>query len=216
MKKAYWALSAAFLALTALLALIPAGRFGIYLRICSLATAIACISFVVMALNSERQKDLFSLKHFTKEGLPLRPNTVPPSPTMPSGIDPVSLAAGSLLGAVNALPSFSGCFSGTPMQRWQFERINSLLNGIQQAAQQNDSFENITEFAVRYLPSAMQYLSACRAEGCPKNASDVLADIASACEKQMSGLENDSAPSFETEYTALREGLHRAGFRWSK
>ena len=67
------------------------------------------------------------------------------------------------------------------------------------------------DFAVQYLPNAMQYLMACSHEGCPANAARALAHAACACERQLDALAAGEYVTFEQEYYAMRGDLQAAG-----
>lgn len=215
MKKLYWILSVLLLLVTALLAIKGSNE---WLRLLSLPMALGSVGCAVRALNTNAQSLDINALGAASAPLP-RPRygaalPAPPAPTMPSGLTRTELASGSLRGAANSMDRFAACFAAQPMASWQFRRIAQSVGQLASAATTDEQLTATGDFAVRYLPSVMQYLSACNAEGCPENAADVLADIATVCEAQQSALQALQAVRFDAEYVKLRRDIEAASFRW--
>lgn len=142
------------------------------------------------------------------------PGQAPSPPAMPRTLPLEEQCLGSLRGAARALPALAPVFEAPPMLGWQFQRAELALAGVLAAAEGGRARQT-ADFAVQYLPSVMQYLTACEAEGCPAGAQDVLAGVARACEKQEDALAAGRYVTFEEEYAALRGALEQAHFRWT-
>lgn len=182
------------------------------MRLAALICAALGALMAVLALQGQKKK--MSIQEF---GLPkpAAERAKPPVPVLPSGHDPADLCIGSLRGAVNALPQFENAFQ-QPICRWQVERTERALKRVLALFEAAPEPAVLFEFAAGYLPSVMQYLAACAAEGCPKDALRTLAGIALACEKQQDALAAGEKADFKIEYQSLRCDLERAGFRWDK
>lgn len=224
MKKLYWVLSVVFLLATAFLAILGANE---WLRLLSLPMALVSVGCAVRALNESNAQTLDFNENNTNQAPKQAaqyqyngyqqaqpPMATPPAPTMPGGLTVAELAGGSLRGAANSMVTFAPAFAATPMTNWQFWRIAQSIEQIAKAAQTEEQLTLAGDFAVRYLPSMMQYLSACNAEGCPEGAAEVLADMATVCEQQQDALQAQQAVRFEGEYLKLRKDIESAPFRW--
>ena len=217
MKNKYGLLAAIFFILTVILAVAPArASTMVVMRFCSLPTAALAVGFIVAGLQAGRSRqDTFTYEECCAPARLMPLGTVPPAPQMPAGVAPEELALGSLRGAENALPRFAPAFAQDPMLCWQFQRICQVLGDIGSRAQQPEQTTKAVAFAVNYLPSVMQYLAACTAEGCPSNAVDTLVGIALACEKQQDAMDETAPAGFENEVRALRTALQNAAFTWN-
>ena len=138
----------------------------------------------------------------------------PPPPALPAGLTLEQACIGSLRGALHALPYFAEKIK-QPMAQWQLERIQKALTAILNSCENGPDPAAAVNFATGYLPSVMQYLSACAAEGCPQDAGMILAHVALACEKQQDGLNEAQPMDFREEYAALRSAIEQSGFRWN-
>ncbi len=135
-------------------------------------------------------------------------------PVLPADLAPADACLGSLRGAVRALPGFLAAFE-EPVCRWQVERMGMALAKILNSCENGPDPAAAFDFAAGYLPSVMQYLAACSAEGCPQDALRTLAGIALACEKQQDALAEGKTVDFKMEYASLRRDLEQAGFCWN-
>lgn len=184
----------------------------IAMRLAALVCAALGALMAVLALQGQNRK--MTIQEF---GSPMPTSVLkkPPVPILPSGHDPAALCRGSLRGAVNALPQFEEAFQ-QPICRWQVERTERALSRVLDFCENAPEPVILFEFAAGYLPSVMQYLAACAAEGCPKDALRTLAGIALACEKQQDALTAGEQVDFKIEYQSLRYDLEQAGFNWDK
>ncbi len=173
-------------------------------RIAGLVCAILAAVLAVMAMKRIGQE--INLKNFKRCGR--RP--VPMAPVLPA-----EASLGSLRGAVRALPQFAKTLPNE-FCRWQAERAGRALEAILAKTEKENDPAQAAEFATRYLPSAMQFLAACAAEGCPQNGAETLTAIALACEKQQDALAEGSKADFEQEYKQLRSAIETASFCWQK
>ena len=139
----------------------------------------------------------------------------PPPPAMPPHLSPEQLCEGSIGGARKALEQFAPSIS-QPVCAWQLERCEKALTAVLDGIVDGADPALAVDFAALYLPSAMQYIAACAAEGCPENAVDTLAHIACACEKQQDSLKTGERTIFEMEFRFVRTALEQAGFRWER
>lgn len=211
----FWIGAGVCFALAAVLAAWPAwgqARQGV-LALAALAAAVCAVGLAVRALAFGRP----ALSFAQLRPLPPRrglPGQAPPPPAMPRTLPLEEQCLGSLRGAARALPALAPVFEAPPMLGWQFQRAELALAGVLTAAEGGRARQT-ADFAVQYLPSVMQYLTACEAEGCPAGAQDVLAGVARACEKQEDALAAGRYVTFEEEYAALRGALEQAHFRWT-
>ena len=173
-----------------------------FTRIAGFACAVLAAVQAVMALRRMGQQ--LSMKNFKGSGRKL----VPMAPLLPA-----DAALGSLRGAVHSLPDFAKTLPDE-FSRWQAERAGRALQAILETAEQQEDAAPVVEFSTRYLPSVMQFLAACAAEGCPQNGAETLTAIALACEKQQDALAAGSTVSFEQEFQQLRAAIQKAGFCW--
>lgn len=217
MKIRNWVLAGLFLALAVVLAVIsiPNGKVMGLARMASLPAALAALSFSVLALRSCNHRQNLTFEELCATGA-YRPGFVPPPPTMPAGLSQAELAQGSLQGAASALPRMATAFEASPMLAWQFQRLSAGISALAAAAEAEEDAAQCAAFAVGYLPSAMQYLAACAAEGCPANGEDTLIQMALACEKQQDALAARQPAGFEPEYQQLRTALQAARFNWHR
>ena len=211
-----WAGAGGCFALAVALMAWPAGsstRRGA-LALAALAAALCAVALAVCALAFER----FTLT-FAQFRPPLRwqriPGQAPPPPGLPVSVPLAERCLGSLRGAARALEELVPAFAAPPMLAWQFQRLQRALQAILDAAEAGEP-QRAADFAVQYLPSAMQYLTACAAEGCPANAESTLTSLALAAEKQQDALAAGRYATFEQEYAALRNALQQAHFHWNK
>ncbi len=205
--------SAVCFGLAALLfgAAVPA-QIGVLLvmRLAALGCAVLGALMAVLALKGMAPK--LSVNEF---GTPLQ-STVQRAqvPVLPADLAPADACLGSLRGAVRALPGFLPAFE-EPVCHWQVERMGLALEKILNCCEMGPDPAAALGFAVGYLPSVMQYLAACAAEGCPKDALRTLAGIALACEKQQDALAEGRTVDFKMEYDSLRRDLEQAAFSWN-
>lgn len=211
----FWAGAGVCFALAAVLAAWPAhGRAmpGV-LALAALAAALCAAGLTVRALAFGRPALTFAqlrpLPRWQRA-----PGQAPPPPAMPHTLPLEEQCLGSLRGAVHALAALAPVFEAPPMLGWQFQRMRTALDRILAAAEGGGARQT-ADFAVQYLPNAMQYLTACAAEGCPPNAQDTLTGIALAGEKQEDALAAGKYATFEEEYAALRAALGQANFCWA-
>lgn len=214
MKKHLWILAAVCFALAALFSVLPMPWYWlqVVLRICSLPLMVGAVLLMVKALMKSAPAEQVSAGFETP--LPAK-GWLPAPPMLPQNLPLEERALGSLRGAVTSMEAMQETFSQTPMLQWQFERIctgcKAVLNAVEQ---EGASPSDAADFAVQYLPSAMQYLMACKRDRCPENSVQTLARIAVACERQQDALQLGEYVTFEQEYYALRNDLQQAAFRW--
>ncbi|WP_418667033.1 hypothetical protein [Allofournierella sp.] len=182
------------------------------LALAALAAALCAMGLAVRALAFGRQTLAFEELR-PPPHRPRAPGQTPPPPAMPRALPLEEQCLGSLRGAVHALGALAPVFEAPPMLGWQFQRMRLALNRVLAAAEAGKARQT-ADFAVQYLPSAMQYLTACEAEGCPENAQDTLTKLALACEKQEDALAAGRYVTFEEEYAGLRAALEQAHFCW--
>lgn len=181
-------------------------------RIAAVICGAASVLMAVLALRLTAPS--LGMRDFGKQNDDRRQSVAPPPPALPIGLTMEQACIGSLRGALRALPQFTEKIE-QPMVQWQLERIQKALTVILNSCENGPDPAAAVNFATGYLPSVMQYLSACAAEGCPENAAVTLAYAALACEKQQDGLNQEQPMDFREEYAALRTAIEQAGFRWN-
>lgn len=173
-------------------------------RIAGLICAIlAAVQAVIAMKHIGKELNLKNFSGSSRKAVPMAP------------LLPAEAALGSLRGAVRALPEFAKNFPDA-FCRWQAERSGRALEVVLGKVEAEADPVQVTEFATRYLPSAMQFLAACAAEGCPENGAETLTAIALACEKQQDALAAGCPADFKQEYQQLRAAIHKAAFRWEQ
>ena len=205
-------LSVVFALLGAALALwqVESAILLVILRMLAFGCALLAVAFVTLWLKPFGRE--INMKNFD-ESISEK-NPVPYPPAMPVGLAAYDACMGSLRGALRAIDQFEAGFS-VPLQKWQLERCTRALKDISEACEAGADVQLVVNFATQYLPSAMQYLAACAAEGCPANSEHTLAAMACACEKQVDALGSGSAADFKAEYLAIRNSLEIADFSWA-
>lgn len=213
MKKRFWMAAAACFVLTAVCVLLPCpwAWLRITLRILSLPLLVAALLLVVNALLPAGALPVLGLDE--PEQSPNIP--APAAPTIPDNLPVEQRVLGSLRGALNAMNDMADTFAQPPMLDWQFQRLRNNCAALSVVLETEGADPGrAADFAVQYLPNVMQYLMACRHEGCPAGAAYTLARAAVACERQLDALDAGEYVTFEKEYYALRADLQTAGFHW--
>lgn len=213
MKKRFWMAAAACFVLTAVCVLMPCpwAWLRVTLRILSLPLLVVALLLVVNALLPAGALPVLGLDE--PEQSPNIP--APAAPSIPDNLPVEQRVLGSLRGALNAMNDMPDAFAQPPMLAWQFERLQNNCAALLVSLEVEGADPGqAADFAVQYLPNVMQYLLACRHEGCPTGAARTLAQAAVACERQLDALAAGEYVTFENEYYALRADLQAAGFRW--
>lgn len=212
MKKRFWMAAAACFVLAAVCILLPApwAWLKFTLAVLSVPLLVGAMLLVVNALLPVGALPVLGLDEAENAARP-----VPPAPTLPQSLRVDQRVLGSLRGAVRAMGGMTETFSRPPMLAWQFERLQTGCAALLAMLETEDADPTqAADFAVQYLPNAMQYLLACSHEGCPANAARALAHAACACERQLDALAAGEYVTFEQEYYTMRDDLQAAGFRW--
>lgn len=214
MKKYNWIFAAICFVIAALLAVLPMPFRGLCMtmRVLSLPVMVGAMLFAVSAIANSTPKVQFAQE---KAQLNRVPGHVPAPPMIPQEFPLEQKVTGSLRGALTAMGKIQDTFNKSPMLAWQFERVMVACKSILETVEtEGVDAGQAADFAVQYLPSAMQYIMACQREGCPENVVKTMARIAVACERQQDALLRGEYVTFEQEYYALRTDLYNAAFRW--
>lgn len=184
------------------------------LLICRLLALISAVAAVILAVTAlYRSHSVGAGENVFTVPDPKKRRSVPPPPAMPQGLPIPQAVIGSIQGALHALPGFANTIRD-PFCLWQLERLEKALQWLLDSCANGADPAQLADLALWYLPSAMQYLAACAAEGCPHNAHDTLAYIAFTAEQQQDAVTSAEVLDLREAYTDLRQALEQANFCW--
>ena len=213
MKKRFWMAAIACFVLAAVCVLLPCpwAWLRISLRVLSFPMLVGALLLVVNAMLPIGALPVPGLE---EEGHGARP-FAPSAPSLPEEIPLDQRILGSLRGAGTAMEGMADSFAQPPMLAWQFDRLRQNCAALLDRLEGEDGQPGqAADFALQYLPNVMQYLMACRHEGCPDGTAHTLALAARACERQLDALDAGKYVTFEEEFYALRQDMQSARFRW--